>query len=155
MPNIIPMKLISSPISALPFSNVGPVSSPAMPGLSVIAPTKVALRGRAARFRGWATIWRHSLVAYAHAMAPQRATYAKYMAANRFTSLYTAMVSGRSSLTLMKPLTKSCTAFNNLTNQILIQPMHAFLRPNSVFMCCIALHPVRVFAIIRVVASNS
>jgi len=65
------------------------------------------------------------------------------------------MVSGRSSLTLMKPLTKSCAAFNNLTNQDLIQPMHTFLRPNSVFMYCIALHPVRVFAIIRVVASNS
>jgi len=148
-----------------------------MPGLSVIAPTKVAVRGRAARSkvalrgaRGWATIWRPSLVVFAHAMAPQRraarkwpsegpsrgwATYIKFMAANLYMSLFCAMANGLSSSTLMKPLSKSCVAFKHLINQILIQPMHAFLRLNSVFMCYIALHPVRVFVIIRVFASNS
>ena len=127
MPKVIPTKLTPSPISALPFSNVGPVSLPAMPGLSVIAPT---------------TIWRPSLVVFAHANV-------KFMAVNRCMSLSCAMASGRSSSIPMKPLSKSCAAFKHLTNRILIPPMHAFLRPNSVFACYFA------FVIILVVVSNS
>jgi hypothetical protein len=102
-PGITPRRPRWWPISPPPSGNAGRGSLPATAGPNVTAPI---------------TIWKPSLVACAPASA-------KFMAANRSTSLSSAMESGPSSLIPPKPLTKSCTAFSNLIKPSLIRSMPA------------------------------
>jgi len=101
MLNSIPAKPLWSRTSAPPSANVGPGSLPAMLGLNAIAPTM---------------LWKPSLVVYERASA-------KFTVASRYTSSFSAMGSGPSSLTPPKPLTKSCSAFRSLTKLSLTRSM--------------------------------
>lgn len=103
-PAIILTKPKWSRISVPPSANAGRVSSLAMDGLTVIAPT---------------TTWKPSSVACAPASA-------RFMAASRPMSSSCATESGLSSLILPKPLTKSYAASNNLTRPSLIRSMPSF-----------------------------